>query len=223
MDIYEAVESRVSCRAFRPESVPEAMVRRILAAASRAPSGGNLQPWIVHVLTGAPLAELKARIARHYDTLPKGEGTEYAIYPEPLGETYHARRKENGAQLYELLGIAREDRAARLNQFERNFRFFDAPVGMLFFIDRQMQPGQWSDLGMFIQTVMLLARAEGLHSCAQEAWAMFHRSVAEFVAQPPELMLFCGLALGYMDEGAIVNELRTTRAPLDDFARFSGF
>lgn len=169
MDVRDAVATRYSCRAFRPDPVPEEIVRDILERAAQAPSGGNLQPWHVHALTGAPLKALVDEIAGHYDLLPRGEGTEYAIYPSPLGELYNARRFKCGADLYAALGIPREDKPARYRQYARNFRFFDAPVGLFFSIDRQMGPPQWCDLGMYLQNVMVLARAHGLHTCAQEA------------------------------------------------------
>ncbi len=223
MHIEAAVDSRISCRAFLDRLVSEPVVRDILSRAARAPSGGNLQPWRVHVLTGGPLQRLIDDVASKFDLLPSGEGTEYAIYPDSLWDPFRSRRFQCGSDLYATLGIERSDKAARLGQFERNFRFFDAPVGLFFSIDRALGPPQWSDLGMFIQTVMLLARGHGLATCAQEAWAVYHETVGRHICLPEDHMLFCGMALGYPDERAPVNGLRTERAGVDDFAVFSGF
>jgi nitroreductase len=221
--VSEAVETRMSCRAFLPTPVPEATVRAILEAARRSPSGGNLQPWHVHVLAGDPLARLIAAVRGRLPQFPRGEGSEYDIYPKDLGEPYRSRRFKCGEDMYATIGVPREDKLARLLQFARNYEFFGAPVGLFFYVDRQMGPPQWSDLGMFMQTVMLLAREHGLHTCAQEAWSVWHRTVGEFLQVPPERMLFSGMALGYRDESAPINRLRTDRASLEDIADFRGF
>ncbi|HVJ52313.1 MAG TPA: nitroreductase [Aliidongia sp.] len=223
MKVSDAIMTRISTRAFLDRPVPEATVRAILETARYAPSGGNLQPWHVYVLAGERLAQFRRLIEERRAASPLGEGTEYDVYPRELGQPYKARRNKCGEDLYATIGIARENRTGRLAQFARNFRLFDAPVALFFAIDRQMGPGQWADLGMFIQSVMLLAREHGLHSCAQEAWALWHKSVAEFTRMPEELMLFCGMGLGYMDETAPINRLRTERAPLEEFAHFEGF
>jgi nitroreductase len=223
MDVRDAVASRFSCRAFLPSPVPLATVRDILDRAARAPSGGNVQPWRVHVLAGVPLEDLKARVRPHAPTNPRGEGAEYRIYPDPLKEPYNKRRHEVGALLYRAIGIPREDRPARYRQYARNFEFFDAPVGLFFSIDRTMGPPQWSDLGMFVQTVMLLARGEGLHTCGIEAWTHWHKTVSAYLDLPNEQMLFCGMALGYADPAAPINQWRAPRADVDSFAIFSGF
>ncbi|MFN3935565.1 nitroreductase [Parvibaculum sp.] len=223
MKVSEALKSRITCRAFLDKPVPEATVRQILEEAKYAPSGGNLQPWHVYVLTGKKLEEFLGIIAEKQKDNPFGEGTEYDIYPKGLTEPYKSRRFKCGEDMYATIGVSREDKAGRLMQFARNFRFFDAPVAMFFAIDRQMGLGQWSDLGMFIQSVMLTAREHGLHTAAQEAWAIWYKTVSEFVQMPEELMLFCGLGLGYMDESAPINQLRTDRAPLEEFATLSGF
>jgi nitroreductase len=223
MDVREAIESRFSCRAFLDTPVPEAVVRDILERAARAPSGGNLQPWRVYALTGAPLAALKSEVAPRARETPRGEGAEYRVYPEGLTEPYETRRRTVGELLYRSIGVPREDRAGRYRQFSRNFLFFDAPVGLFFAIHRQMGPPQWADLGMYLQTVMLLARAHGLHSCAQEAWASWHKSVEAALDLPRDLMLFCGMALGYADPDAAINQWRSPREPLDGFASFLGF
>ncbi|ADZ69754.1 nitroreductase [Polymorphum gilvum] len=223
MKVSEALASRISCRAFLPEPVPLATVRAILEGAARAPSGGNLQPWHVHVLTGAPLKALIADIAARTALTPRGEGTEYAVYPPDLKEPYAARRFKCGEDMYRLLGVEREDRKGRGAQFRRNFELFGAPVGLFVYLDRTMGPPQWADCGMFLQSVMLLAREHGLHTCAQEAWAQWHGTLAEHLSPPAEHMFFCTIALGRMDETAPVNRLKTERAAVDDFARFLGF
>src|ERR1700730_16569110 len=223
MHVRDAVASRFSCRAFLSTPVPQAIVRDILDRAARAPSGGNLQPWRVHALAGAPLEELKARIRPHAPANPRGEGAEYAVYPDPPKDPYHARRYEVGADLYRTVGIPREDRPARYRQYARNFEFFGAPVGLSFSIDRTMGPPQWSDLGMFVQTVMLLARGEGLHTCGIEAWTQWHKTVSASLDLPNGQMLFCGMALGYADPAAPINQWRAPRADVDSFAIFSGF
>jgi nitroreductase len=223
MKVSEALESRMSCRAFLPDPVPEATIRQILTAASRAPSGGNLQPWFVDVLTGAPLAALVERIRTLVPEHPLGYPSEYPVYPSPLGEPYRARRYQNGEDLYATIGIPRGDRPARLRQFARNYSGFGAPVMLFICIDRGMGSAQWSDMGMFMQSIMLLAREHGLHTCPQESWSGWYREVAEAVALPAGRMLFSGIALGYRDESAPINRLRTTRAPLEEFASLRGF
>lgn len=224
MNVSEAVASRMSCRAYLDTPVPGSLVREILDAARRAPSGGNLQPWWVYALTGEPLARLRAAVRLKVGADPRGDGsTEYDIYPPGLGEPYRSRRFKAGEDLYATLGLAREDRAARLRQLARNYDFFDAPVGLFFHLDRGMGPPQWSDLGMYMQTVMLLARERGLHTCAQEIWSLVPGTVAACLASPPNLMLFAGMALGYADTAHPINTLRTARAPLAEFADLRGF
>ena len=223
MNVAEAIETRMSCRAFRNTPVPEATVNAILETARRSPSGGNLQPWHVHVLTDAPLADFLAIIRSKLPDSPRGEGSEYDIYPPNLWEPYRSRRFKCGEDLYATINVTREDRFARLLQFARNYEFFGAPVGLFFYIDRRMGPPQWSDLGMFMQSVMLLAREYGLDTCPQEAWSVWYRTVSEFLQVPPELMLFSGMALGFRDEDAPINRLRTDRADLVEFATLRGF
>jgi nitroreductase len=223
MHVRDAVFSRYSCRAFLPTPIPEQTVRDILEAAARAPSGGNLQPWRAYALAGAPLAELKGKIAAQPEKLPFGEGGEYDVYPRPLKEPYESRRREVGELLYRSIGIARGDRPSRYRQYARNFLFFDAPVGLFFTLDRSMGPPQWSDLGMYIQTVSLLARDHGLHTCAQEAWTYWHKTLGAFLPVPAEHLLFCGMGLGYADPDAAINQWRSPRVALDAFASFRGF
>jgi nitroreductase len=223
MLVSEAIDSRISCREFLGTPVPKQTVVDILERAKRAPSGGNLQPWRVDVLTGAPLAEFLASIRAKQRTQPAGEGTEYNVYPPNLHDPYRSRRFKCGEDLYGLLGIPREDKPARLRNFARNYELFGAPVALFFSIDRRMGQDQWADVGMFMQNIMLLARERGLHTCAQEAWAIWHKSVAEFLQLPADHMLFCGMALGHMDESAPANKLRTERAQLAEFATLRGF
>ncbi len=223
MHVRDAVESRHSCRAFLDTPVSEDIVRDILERAARAPSGGNVQPWRVYALAGEPLADLKRNIAARPDELPFGEGAEYDIYPRPLKEPYETRRRAVGEQLYRAIGIPREDRPGRLAQYARNYQFFGAPVGLFFSIDRSMGPPQWSDLGMYLQSVMLLARAHGLHTCPQEAWTFWHKTVGSLLDLPPEHILFCGIALGHADPDAAINAWRSPREPLHAFATFHGF
>jgi nitroreductase len=223
LNVSEAVASRISCRAFLGTPVPAATVRAILDAARQAPSGGNLQPWRVYALAGAPLQDLVALIRTRLPVQPRGDGSEYDIYPPGLVEPYRSRRFKCGEDMYATIGIARDDRFGRLLQFARNFEFFGAPVGLFFCLDRRLGPPQWSDVGMYMQTVMLLAREHGLHTCAQEAWSVWHKTVGEFLELPPELMLFSGMALGHADPNHPLNTLRTDRAPLEEFACFRGF
>jgi nitroreductase len=223
MNVSAAIDSRMSCRAFLPTPVSKSVIVSILEAARRAPSGGNLQPWLVHVLTGAPLGQFRALIRAKLPTHPTGEGTEYNVYPPNLHEPYRSRRYKCGEDMYATVAIARENKLARLQQFARNYDFFGAPVALFFAIDRRMGQDQWADVGMFMQNVMLLAREHGLHTCAQEAWAVWHRTVSEFLGLPPEHMLFCGMALGVRDESAPINALRTDRAALEEFVVLRGF
>lgn len=223
MKVTEAVATRMSCRAFLPTPVPEATVRTILDAARQAPSGGNLQPWRVYALAGDALAGLVAAVRAKLPTHPRGEDLEYEIYPPGLWEPYRSRRFKCGEDLYATIGVKREDKLARLLQFARNYEFFGAPVGLLFYLDRRLGPPQWSDVGMYMQSIMLLAREHGLDTCAQEAWSVWHRTVGEYLGVPHELMLFSGMALGYRDRTAPINRLRTERAPFEEIASLRGF
>ena len=220
LTVSQALESRISCRAFLDTPVPDVTVRNILERAKQTASGGNLQPWHVYVVTGDKLGEFRKIIAEKLPAHPMGEGTEYDIYPRKLKEPYRARRSKCGEDMYATINVAREDKEGRMKQFAGNFELFGAPTALFFAIDRQMGLGQWSDLGMFIQSVMLLAREEGLHTCAQEAWAIWYKTVGEFLSIPEDLMLFCGMGLGHMDEKAPINTLKTERASLEEIATF---
>ncbi len=220
--VSEALASRRSVRGFLPTPVDGALLRQVLEKASRAPSGGNLQPWHLHVVGGERLDALKALARDRIAAQPGGEDTEYDVYPKNLVAPYRDRRFQVGEDMYGLLGIPREDKAARLAWFARNFQFFGAPVALFCYVDRRMGPPQWSDLGMYLQSVMLLLREAGLHSCAQECWSLYPRMIGDFLGAPAEQMLFTGMSIGYPDPDEPANQLRTRRAPLEDIAAFHG-
>jgi nitroreductase len=219
MNVSEAVDRRVSVRAYLDRPVAGELVRELLLAAQRAPSGGNLQPWRVHALTGAPLEGLKAKVAANL----AGETPEYDVYPPDLWDPFRTRRFQCGEDLYATIGIPREDKPARLQQLFKNTQLFGAPVGLFFSLDRKLGPPQWSDVGMYMQTLMLLATERGLATCAQEFWARYPKTVAEHLALPDDHMLFSGMALGWPDESAPINTLRTRRDPFEVWAEMRGF
>ena len=221
--VSQAVLSRHSCRAFADRPVERAIVRNLIEIARYAPSGGNLQPWIVHVLSGDSLARFRRLMAPKIDAAPLGGAAEYHVYPAHLKEPYRTRRFKVGEDMYGHIGVARENKVARIRQFARNFDFFGAPIGMFFLLDRSMGPPQWSDLGMFMQSFMLLAESEGLATCPQEYWARYPKTVAKFVGLPDDHMLFSGMALGYADDDAPINQWRTRRDPIEVWAELRGF
>jgi nitroreductase len=217
-----AITSRRSVRAFLPTEVPRSVIEDILQVASRSPSGTNTQPWQVHVLTGAAKAALSKDIIAAYDD-PELRAThteEYAYYPTQWKSPYIDRRRKVGWDLYSLLGIAKTDKERMHTQHARNYAFFDAPVGLMFTIDRDMQQGSWLDYGMFLQSVMVAARARGLDTCPQAAFMQFHRIIATHLALPDSQMLVCGMSLGHADAQAIENSLQTEREGLAGFVRF---
>ena len=220
--VDQAITSRRSIRAYLPTPVPRQTIEEILAVAARAPSGTNTQPWKVHVLTGAALQRLSARICAVYDDpAQRSQHTEeYAYYPTEWRSPYGDRRRKVGWDLYSLLGIAKTDKARMHAQHARNYSFFDAPVGLIFTIDRVMQQGSWLDYGMFLQSVMVAARARGLDTCPQAAFTQFHRLISDELQLPAEEMVVCGMALGHADPKAIENTLVTEREPVAGFARF---
>ena len=220
--VSDAVASRRSVRGFLSTPVDPAVIRRVVEKAARAPSGGNLQPWHIDVVAGSKLDELKAIMAKRVPESPKGEPTEYHIYPEVLNSPYKDYRFQVGEDLYGALGIPREDRMARLMWFARNFQFFGAPVALFCSVARTMGPPQWSDMGMYLQTLMLLLREEGLDSCAQECFAIYPQTIGNFLSLPEDRMLFCGMSIGYADEGDKANQFQSRRAPLEAFATFHG-
>lgn len=216
----DIMESRRSIRAFLPEPVPRAVIERIIAAAGRAPSGTNTQPWRVHVLTGAARERMVAAVCDAFDNAAKEHEFEYDYYPAEFIEPYLARRRKVGFDLYALLGIAKGDKAAMQAQHRRNYEFFDAPVGLMFTIDRRMGKGSWLDYGGFMQSVMLAARALGYDTCPQAAWVQFHRVVRAQLELPDNEQLVCGMALGRADLSAVANRLTTERAALDEYVVF---
>ena len=216
MKVSEAVLSRRSIRAFTAEPINNKVIHDLLALAARAPSGGNLQPWKIYVINNQSMK----KFIEFQGNCNKPETPGYAIYPAALTEPYRTSRYQLGEAMYELLGIPREDKDARLQQVLRNFEFFGAPAAIFCFVDKQMGPPQWSDLGMFLQTFMLLAQEAGIDTCAQEAWAMKNDSVSEFVGSDKNDILFCGLAMGYKDEDAVINQLSSERRPIEQWAKF---
>jgi nitroreductase len=220
--VLAAITSRRSVRAYLDTPVPRATVETILEASARAPSGTNTQPWKAYVLTGAAKEALSAKlIAAHDDPHERARHIEeYAYYPTEWVSPYIDRRRKIGWDLYGLLGIGKTDKQRMHHQHGRNYRFFDAPVGLIFTIDRVMQQGSWLDLGMFLQNIMIAARGHGLDTCPQAAFTPFHRIVTEHVGAPADQMLVCGMALGHADPNAVENRLVTEREPVAGFARF---
>ena len=217
-----AIASRRSIRAFLPTPVARDEIAAILEVARRAPSGTNTQPWKVYVLTGAARHGLCDAVTAAY--LDPDENArhqeEYVYYPREWKSPYIDRRRKVGWDLYALLGLKRENKEGMAAQHARNFRFFDAPVGLIFTIDRVMEQGSWLDYGMFLQNVMIAARGRGLDTCPQAAWTQFHRIIAQQLALPDNEMVVCGMALGVADESRIENSLVTEREPLDSFVTF---
>jgi len=218
MDVYEAVASRRAVRGFTDREVPKEVLQRVLSAAAWSPSGSNLQPWNIYVVTGGPLAELKKRAGERVAAGDPWDKREYEMYPPELKFPYHERRSAFGKERYSALGIAREDWEARQRAASANWNCFGAPAALFCYIDRDLGPPQWSDAGMYLQTVMLLLRAEGLHSCPQMAWSVYRKTVAEVVSPKDGLILFCGMSIGYAD--VAVSYIRTGRAPLNETVTF---
>lgn len=219
MNVDDALKQRISIRAFKPDPVPEALVREILDVARYAPSGGNLQPWKVIAVAGA---ERDAVSALAKANLP-GVEDDKPVYPANLWEPYRSRRFKVGEDMYALLGIGRDNKAARLMHLAQNFDFFGAPVGLFFVIDKGMGHGQWAHLGMFMQSVALAALERGVASCMQEAWARIRAPLAAHFGLANNEMIYCGMALGYADMSKPVNTLRSDRASVDEIAVFKGF
>jgi nitroreductase len=220
--VDHAIRTRKAIRGFLPTPVPRATIEEILEVASRAPSGTNTQPWKVVVLTGAARQRLTDAIRAAYDDPEqrRQHAEEYAYYPITWIDPYLARRRQLGWGLYGLLGIGREDRARMHEQHGRNYAFFDAPVGMIFTIDRVMEQGSWLDYGTFLENIMIAARARGLDTCPQQAFTQFHRIIKDELGLPDNEMVVCGMALGYADMSRIENTLVTEREPVASFARF---
>lgn len=217
-----AITSRRSLRAYLPTPVPRETIEDILRVASRAPSGTNTQPWKVYVLTGARLHGLSRQILEAFDD-PVQAAThreEYAYYPTQWQSPYIDRRRKVGWDLYGLLGIGKSDKERMHAQHGRNYRFFDAPVGLMFTIERIMEKGSWLDYGMFLQNIMVAARGRGLDTCPQVAFTQFHKIIMPAIGAGADEMLVCGMSLGHADPAAIENSLVTEREPVSGFARF---
>ncbi len=222
--IEDAIAGRRSVRAFKPDPVPREVVARILEVAARAPSGTNMQPWRAYVLAGAAKDALsEALVTEHAGAASDFSTAEYRYYPAEFFEPYLARRRKVGFDLYGVLGIQRGDREGMRRQHGRNFVFFGAPVGLIFTMDRRLEIGSWLDYGMFLQNVMIGARAHGLETCAQAAFAPFHGTIRRHVPIPDGEIVLCGMSLGYEDPDAPENRLRTERSPAQEFADFLGW
>ena len=221
-----AIGSRQSMRAFTDQAVPRERIEQLLALASRAPSGTNTQPWKVYVLQGASRTGLVDKVCAAHDQVRADPALaaqyveEYDYYPQKWVSPYIDRRRENGWSLYGLLGIGKADKDKMHAQHQRNYRFFDAPVGLMFTVDRVMGRGSLLDYGMFLQSIMVAARGYGLHTCPQAAWNGFAKIVLPHIGAGPDEMLVCGMALGYADASALVNTFHTPRVRVDEFARW---
>lgn len=223
MNIDEAIVSRKSVRRFLTTPVPEETVRHILEVSARAPSGNNIQPWRAYAVAGEARSRLCAEILRAAETEPEQHVPEFGYYPTEWPEPYQSRRRKLGFELYSLLGIARDDQAARQRQMNRNYVFFDAPVGLFVTMDRRLNTGSFIDMGMFVQNILLAARGQGLHTCAHAAFTPYHDIIRKHLPLTENEMLICGISLGYEDTSAPENSLASARIPVDEFARFFGF
>ncbi|MDE2361706.1 MAG: nitroreductase [Hyphomicrobiales bacterium] len=222
--IEKAITGRKSVRAFLDRPVSREMVAHILEVASRAPSGTNMQPWRVHVVAGEARDKLSRAI---HDSFTGGgrspSGSEYKYYPDPFFEPFLSRRRKVGFDMYGLLGIKKGDTEAMAKQLGQNYLFFGAPVGLMFTIDRKLEIGSWLDYGYFLEAICVAARANGLETCSQQAFAYFHSIIREQLAMDDSEVVVCGMAMGYADWDATINKLQTVRAPVDEFATFRGF
>jgi len=223
ISVTDAIKTRRSIRAFLDKPVEKSLMEEVLQQAARAPSGGNLQPWKVYAISGEVRDQLVNTVSEKQATNPLGDGSEYNIYPPDLNDPYRSRRRDVGNQLYQLIGIPREDKAAKFAQLAKNFQFFGAPVGLIFTFDKHMGLGQHVDLGLYMQNVLLLCKEKGLDTCAQEAWAVWHQTIRDVVGIPQNELVFCGVAVGYADPGEKINELVSERASLEEFAQLKGF
>lgn len=218
LNVYAAVESRRAVRTFADTPVSKDILRRVLTAAARTPSGGNIQPWHTYVLTGKSLTELKQRTAERVSKGDPGDEREFEMYPVNLKSPYRERQSAAAGQRYRALGIRRDDEQAKQLAIAANWDCFGAPAALFCYIDRDMGSAQWVDIGMYLQTIMLLLRAEGLHSCPQMAWTVYRKTVAAVLNPPQELLLFCGMSIGFEDPVQI--HVRTGRAPFAETVTF---
>lgn len=218
--VDHAIASRRSVRAFLPTEIPRSVVEDILRVASRAPSGTNMQPWKVHVVAGEAKERLSASVLRAFFDESGDHKQEYKYYPDTFPEPYLSRRRKVGWDLYGLLDIKKGDTERMRTQHARNHAFFDAPVGLIFTIDRVLEIGSWLDYGMFLENIMIAARGRGLDTCPQAAFAPYHETIRAELDIPEEEIVFCGMSLGYADENAIENTLETERAAPSQFTVF---
>lgn len=223
MNVTDALKTRISTRAFLPDPLPQSLVHELLDVARWSPSGGNVQPWKVIAVAGAERDAVVALAKRAMMENPAGEEGDRPIYPPNLWSPHREWRYKVGEDMYALLGVPREDKFARLAHVARNFEFFGAPVGLFFIIDERMGHGQWAHLGMFMQSLALAAEERGVATCMQEAWARLRVSLKQHFALADSEMIYCGMALGYADKAATVNQLRSERAAVEAFATFKGF
>lgn len=220
--VDNAITSRRSIRRFLPDPIPRETTETILDVAARAPSGTNMQPWRAYAVAGEERDQLCAAVLEEFDRGAKEPTQEVPYYPDRFFEPYLSRRRTVGWALYGTLGIARGEDARMKAQHRRNFLFFDAPVGLVFTIHRDLATGSWLDYGMFLQNVMVAARARGLDTCPQAAWARFHTAMRPVLGITPEEVVVCGMALGYADPDAPENHLETERVPAAEFTTFRG-
>jgi nitroreductase len=223
MNVNEAIQTRISIRAFKETPVSEGLIKELFEVARYAPSGGNVQPWRTVIVSGKAREDLIAAAKERMQRDPSSEEGDHPIYPADLWSPYRDRRFKVGEDMYALLGIAREDKFARFANLARNFDFFGAPVGVFFVIDKRMGHGQWAHLGMFMQTLALTAVDRGLGTCMQEAWGRVRSTLADHLGLGDHEMIYCGMALGYPDMDAPVNSLRSDRASVTEIAEFRGF
>lgn len=221
--VTQAISERRSARAYLSRPVSAGLVRDIIEVARRTPSSSNMQPWRLSVMAGPDLDRLRNAVRQSLSANPAAEGAEYKIYAANLKDPYNRRRIKCAEDLYGTVGIPRENKMARLMQLARNFDFYGAPTGMILSIDRTMEQGQWADVGMFLQSILLLAHERGLTACPQAAWAAMHKTVRAHLALPGEYIVFCGISLGYADLSQPINSLVTERASFEEIAEMRGF
>lgn len=223
MNVSDAINTRQSVRAYTGEPVDQAVVREILELAGRAPSGSNLQPWKVHAVSGAAREALIEAIYAKAATAPQGERADIRMYPQGLEDPWRQRRADCGERMYSVLGIARDDKAARFAQGAKNLAFFGAPVGLFVTMDRSLCESQMMDVGMFIMSILLLARERGLATCPQASWQMWAPTIRESLQLEDGEMIMAGIAMGYADTGDAGSDIRQPRLSLDEYATFAGF
>lgn len=221
--VSDAVQDRRSVRAFLDKPVERSLVEKLLERAAHAPSNGNTQPWRVHVLTGQVKADLSKAVFARAAKAPMGDDPDVPIYPKGLADPWRQRRFDCGERMYEALGIGREDKQARMMQGAKNLSFFDAPVGLIITLDRSLGELQVLDCGIFVQTLMLLAREEGLGTCPQAVWSMWSATIRKTLSLPDSEMVLMGMALGYPDEAQVASNIPMPRVATEEFATFHGF